>query len=225
MNVMIFAAGFGTRMQPLTFERPKALVKVAGQPLMDHALAQARAANPEKIVVNGHHHADQLKAYLADHPDVTFTEEQPQPFETGGGLKAALPLLGPDPVITLNSDAIWTGPAAVQTLQAAWNPARMDTLLLLVPPEGVSGTPGGWRLRIEPDGQIIRAPEGLIFTGAAIHKTDGLAAIHESAFSLRELWVPQMENGRVHGVVHPGSWRDVGTPEGIRLAEELLANG
>lgn len=221
MNVMIFAAGLGTRMRPLTDTRPKALIKVAGRALMDHALEQAHAANPGRIVVNGHHHANQLRAHLGS--KATFLEEQPAPLETGGGLRAALPVLGDDPVMTLNADMAWSGPRAGATLTRAWDPAHMDGLLLLVSPDTAIGTPGGWRFTIAPDGRIARADTGLIFTGAAIVKTQGLHAIPGTAFSLRELWLPMLEAGRLCGVQHPGGWADVGTPEGIAPAEAMLA--
>lgn len=221
MNAMIFAAGFGTRMRPLTNAMPKALVPVAGRPLIEHALDQVRSANPARIVVNGHHHADQLRAHLGDR--VTFVEEQPEPLETGGGLKAALPLLGAAPVMTLNADMVWTGPRAGATLTRAWTPDRMDALLLLVAPETALGTPGGWRFAIDAEGRIARAETGLIFTGAAIVKTQGLAQIQAQAFSLRDLWLPMLEAGRLFGALHPCGWADVGTPEGIAPAETMLA--
>ncbi len=223
MNVMIFAAGFGTRMQPLTHRLPKALVQVAGRPLIDHALAQARAVKPDRIVVNGHHHVDQLKTYLAQDPDVIFCEEPKYPLETGGGLRAALPHLGPEPVMTFNSDAVWQGPKAADMLTAAWNPMKMDVLLLLVHPERVSGAPGGWRLRKDAEGRLsYDATDGFAYTGAAIYQTGSLLSIEDDVFSLRKLWEQKMAVGRVFGTVYPGHWADVGTVEGIALAEAML---
>ena len=222
-NVMIFAAGFGTRMRPLTETMPKALVPLAGRPLIDHALDQARATRPQRIVVNGHHHADQLRAHLQEQADVTFIEEHGQPLETGGGLRAALTLLGAEPVMTLNSDAAWTGPPAAHTLIQAWDPTQMDALLLVVPTARTCGTPGGWRFALN-DGQLARADQGLIYTGAAIVKTQGLATIEQEVFSLLDLWRPMLEAGRLGGVIHPVHWADVGTPAGIPLAEAMLAS-
>ena len=118
--LMIFAAGLGTRMGALTRDRPKPLVEVAGRPLIDHALALARAAGIPRIVVNTHAHADQMQAHLArTAPDVLISHE-PTLLETGGGLKRALPLLGPGPVFTLNADMVWTGPNPLAALAAAW---------------------------------------------------------------------------------------------------------
>ena len=105
MKAMILAAGFGTRMGALTAERPKPLIPVAGKPLIDHALDQARAATG-RIVVNGHYRADQMRAHLAGMEDVTFQEEMPEILDSAGGIRAALPLLGGTEVFTLNADAV-----------------------------------------------------------------------------------------------------------------------
>lgn len=222
MNVMIFAAGLGTRMRPLTNTTAKALIPVAGRALLDHALEQARAGAPDRIVVNAHHHADQIEAHLAAHRDVSCVLESGAVLETGGGLRNALPLLGPDPVMTLNADAVWTGPAAAKTLGEAWDPSRMDGLLLLVPLARAHGRTGGGDFRIAPDGGLERDPEGMVYTGAGIVRTEGLADIESTVFSLRDLWAPIAAARRLHGVVHPGHWADVGHPAGIIEAEAML---
>jgi MurNAc alpha-1-phosphate uridylyltransferase len=216
---MVFAAGLGTRMRPLTDDRPKALVPVAGRPLLEHALEQV--AGPGPIVVNAHHHADAVLRHLARRPGVTVTVERGLLRETGGGLRAALPLLGDGPVLTMNSDAVWTGPRARDTLLDAWDPERMDGLLLMVPRARALGQAGG-SFRLEADGRLARDPEGLVYTGAGIVKTAGLAAFPGPVFSLRDLWFAMLAEGRLHGCVHPGGWADVGTPDGIAPAEAML---
>lgn len=223
MNVMIFAAGLGTRMRPLTNTTAKALIPVAGRALIDHALEQARAAVPEQIVVNAHHHGQQVAAHVAAMPKVTCVVEPEPVLETGGGLRNALPLLGSDPVMTLNSDAVWTGPAAARTLGDAWEPARMDGLLLLVPLDRSHGRQGGGDFSVAPDGTVSRNVNGMVYTGAGIVKTDRLLDITDKVFSLRDLWAPMAAAGRLHGVVHPGHWADVGHPAGIEQAENMLA--
>ncbi|HKL64600.1 MAG TPA: NTP transferase domain-containing protein, partial [Roseovarius sp.] len=109
LPVMIFAAGFGTRMGALTQDRPKPLIKVAGRALIDHALDLVAGHAPSRIVVNLHYRADQLVAHL-DGRGVRLSHETPDILDTGGGLRAALPLLGDGPVLTMNSDAVWQGP-------------------------------------------------------------------------------------------------------------------
>lgn len=216
---MVFAAGLGTRMRPLTAARPKAMVEVAGRPLIDHALAQV--AGPGPTVVNSHHFADVLHAHLRQ-ADVTLIHETPRVLETGGGLRNALPALGKGPVLTMNADACWTGPRARDTLLYAWDGDAMDGLLLLVPQARATGQAGG-SFAIGPDGRLTRDRTGLVHTGAGIIKPDGLRNDPRAVFSLRDLWFEMMERGRLYGVVHPGHWADVGTPDGIAAAEAMLA--
>ena len=216
---MVFAAGLGTRMRPLTDDRPKALVEVAGRALIDHALDQV--AGPGPLVVNAHHFADRLRAHLAGR-DLTFLEERPAPLETGGGLRHALPHLGPGPVLTMNADNVWTGPRARDTLLEAWDGARMDGLLMLGAHRGRAEA-GRWKFALDEAGRVSLAREGYDFLGAAIQRTEGLAALPGGPVSLRELWLPMLEAGRLSGVIHPGGWADVGRPENIPAAEALLA--
>lgn len=218
--VMIFGAGFGTRMREMTKATPKPLVKVAGKPLIDHALD---LTGDRPCVVNTHYHADQMRSHLAKRNSVTISHETPDILETGGGLKHALPLLGAKPVLTLNSDAIWSGPNPLDMLDSAWKPDEMDALLLLIPrPRAVGFTrPGDFAL--DARGRLTRDPEGMVYSGAQIIKTDGLNSIDEPAFSLWALWTKILERGRFFGLEYPGFWADVGTPEGIPLAEELIA--
>ncbi|WP_259917966.1 nucleotidyltransferase family protein [Jannaschia sp. M317] len=215
--VMVFAAGLGTRMRPLTNDRPKAMVEVAGRALIDHALDQVTGLG--RIVVNTHYHAEQLRDHLAGR-DVTLVHE-PVLLETGGGLRNALPHLGAGPVLTMNSDSVWTGPRVAHTLPAAWDPDRMDGLMLLVP-EGRAVGRGGARFAVDGQGRLSRDDAGLIATGVTIVKPDALTDDPRQVFSLRDLWFDMMARGRFCGVVHPGHWADVGTPQGIDAAEAML---
>ena len=215
---MLFAAGFGTRMGALTADKPKPLIEVAGKPLLDHALALTEGITTR--VVNAHYRAEQIEAHLAGR-DVLVSTERPDILDTGGGLRFALPFLGAQPVYTLNTDAIWNGPNALDLLAAAWDPVRMDALLLCVPITRAVGRKGGGDFARQADGQLTRGGD-LVYTGAQIVKTDGLAQIPEPVFSLNELWNAQAERGRLFGLIYPGLWCDVGHPEGIKLAEEML---
>lgn len=219
---MLFAAGFGTRMGDLTRTRPKPLIPVAGRPLIDHALAIVTDAGIARPVVNAHYHADMLKAHLAG-TDVRVSHEHPQILDTGGGLRAALPLLGDGPVYTLNTDAVWTGPNPLTTLCNAWNPEIMDALLLLVPKANATGHAGAGDFVIDSGGRLTRGP-GPVYTGAQIIKPDGLHQIDQTAFSMMVLWERLIANGRLFGVLHTGGWCDVGSPAGIALAENMLWN-
>ncbi|MEM8850115.1 MAG: nucleotidyltransferase family protein [Pseudomonadota bacterium] len=217
--VMVFAAGLGTRMRPLTDDRPKALVHVAGRPLIDHALEQV--AGPGPIVVNAHHHAGKLEAHLSNR-DVTVVTEHPDLLETGGGLKNARHHLGPDPILTMNSDAVWTGPQARTTLETAWQD-HMDGLLLVVPAVRAIGHKGQ-DFGLSPNGRLTRdGLRDMAYTGAGLLRTDLLSGIDADIFSLWELWRPMLAKGTLFGVEHPGHWADVGTPDGIARAEAMLS--
>ncbi|MCC1491176.1 nucleotidyltransferase family protein [Cognatishimia sp. F0-27] len=215
---MLFAAGFGTRMGTLTRERPKPLIPVAGRALLDHALALA--AHVPTRVVNAHYHADQIAAHLGG-TDVDVSIEAPQILDTGGGLRHALPRLGGGPVYTLNTDAVWRGPNPLKLLEAAWAPERMDALMLCVPLERAVGRHGGGDFTLGPEGDLTR-PGPIVYTGAQIIKTDTLAQVCETAFSLTVLWAEMARTQRLKGLAYPGHWADVGHPEGIKQAEAML---
>lgn len=219
---MLFAAGFGTRMGALTKDRPKPLVPVAGRALLDHALALTEVAGIQRRVINTHYHADQIADHVAGRSDILLSHETGLILETGGGLRNALPLLGSDPVLTLNTDAVWRGPNPLTMLQAAWRPDEMDALLLCLPRAQAIGHKGNGDFLIGPDGRLTRGA-GVVYSGAQIIKTDSLNAIPETAFSLNLVWERMRENGRLFGIDHTGHWCDVGSPEGITQAENMLA--
>lgn len=219
--LMLFAAGLGTRMGALTAARPKPLIEVAGRALIDHALAQADAARIGRIVVNLHYLPEQIRAYLRNRDDIAFSDETEKILETGGGLKRALPLLGAGPVFTLNSDAVWTGANALRQLSAAWDPAQMGAVLLLVPTERATGHGGLGDFDLAPDGRLTRG-RALVYTGAQIIDPAGLEAVHARAFSLNLIWDRMRAANRLFGIVHDGAWCDVGRPSAITLAESVL---
>lgn len=214
---MIFAAGLGTRMGALTATRPKPLINVAGQPLLDHALHIARAASP-RIVVNTHYRADQIAAHLTGQP-IQLSHE-PELLETGGGLRAALPLLNGNPVFTLNSDVVWRGPNPLTALATAWRD-DMEALLLLLPRAQAIGHTGLGDFTLDAENRLTRAP-GLVYSGAQIIRTDDLTAIPEAKFSLNRLWDRMAARGTLFGLPYTGQWCDVGRPESLPLAEAML---
>lgn len=223
---MIFAAGLGTRMGALTEHRPKPLIRVAGVPLLDHALARVRAAGVTRIVVNVHAHADQMRAHLARAaPEVAISVEAER-LETGGGLKRALPRLGTGPVYTINADVVWDGPNPFAQLAADWDAARMDALLLLVPRTGAAGHGGAGDFERGADSRLARRGEAetasFVYAGAQVISPARVAEHAGAVFSLNPVWDAMIARGRLFGAVYPGRWVDVGRPEGIALAEAVL---
>ncbi|MFD2173043.1 nucleotidyltransferase family protein [Rhodobacter lacus] len=221
--LMLFAAGRGTRMGALTQSRPKPLVAVAGRPLLEHALDLVRGAEIGRVVANVHYFGDQVRSHLAG-SGVQISDESDALLETGGGLRKALPLLGAGPVFTLNSDAVWTGPNVLATLRAGWDGARMSACLALVPKAAATGHIGAGDFDMDEKGRLRRGT-GYVYTGAQILDPAGIETISEPAFSLNLMWNRAIAEGRAYGVVHRGGWCDVGRPECIPLAEEMLGHG
>lgn len=218
--LMIFAAGLGTRMRPLTDMRPKPLIEVAGRTLLDRALDLGAQAGAGPVVVNTHYLGAQIRRHL-EGQDITISSEAGALLDTGGGLRKARPLLGDGPVMTLNPDVVWTGPNPLAALAAGWDASRMDALLMLVPLAQAVGRKGAGDFALDDAGRITRQGD-FVYGGAQIIRPDLLAQIPERAFSLNRLWDLMIKGGRAFGIIHPGGWCDVGYPQAIPLAEALL---
>lgn len=230
-TAMVLAAGLGTRMRPLTLDRPKALVTVGGRALIDHMLDRLAAAGVERVVVNVHAFADQLEAHLAARRDleIAISDERSELLETGGGLKAARPLLGDEPILVANIDSIWTEPTgpALDRLIAAWDPARMDDLLLLVPLERSLGFEGPGDFFRAGDGRLVHRGEAsrapLAYVGVHLMTPRLIDAWPAGRHSIFGHWLDLAARGRIHGVVMDGSWMHVGDPAAREAAEARLA--
>lgn len=228
---MVLAAGLGTRMKPLTDDRPKALVDVAGRALIDHVLDRLADAGVTTAVVNVHWFADRLEGHLAERgrgPAIVISDERGELLETGGGLKKAAPLLGADPVFVANIDSIWIDNGdALGDLIRLWDPARMDVALLLARLDRSSGFDG--------DGDFFMAEDGaLTFRGEAASAPFAYMGVHicrpdyantgpDGAFSLSGLWRKSAAAGRLYGCVLDGDWMHVGDPGARDAAEARLA--
>jgi MurNAc alpha-1-phosphate uridylyltransferase len=217
---MLFAAGFGTRMKHLTANQPKPLVQVSGKALIDHALEIAGEVEPDTIVANLHYLPQLLVDHLAG-SGVRTIIETPQILETGGGLRNALPILGESPVITMNTDAVWQGPNPVKQALDAWRPDQMDALLVCVPVPQTVGYSGLGDFMIDSEGHLTRG-QGSVYGGIQIIKTDLLDKVAETSFSLNVIWDQMLKERRLFGINYTGNWCDVGHPDGIKLAEDML---
>jgi MurNAc alpha-1-phosphate uridylyltransferase len=229
---MVLAAGLGKRMRPLTATRPKPLVEVAGKALIDHCFDRLRAAGVRKAVVNVHYLADRMEAHLKKRVqgiEIAVSDERVQLLETGGGLVHALPLIDADPFLVVNSDNLWIdGPVdSLRLLASAWDDARMDALLLLVPLARAHCHKGHGDFHMAPEGRLRRRRAGgvapFVFTGVQIvskRLLDG--EVPQGPFSTNLLWDRAIEAGRLYGLVHQGLWFDIGAPPNIRKAEEML---
>jgi N-acetyl-alpha-D-muramate 1-phosphate uridylyltransferase len=224
-HALIFAAGLGERMRPLTDHTPKPLLEVRGKPLVVWHLEKLAALGVHYVVMNTSHLADQFPEVLGDGSQwglrIRYAYEGPIPLETGGGMLNALPLLGPEPFIAINGD-IWTD-ADFSTLPA--EPAGVAHLMLVDNPDH------------HPKGDFALDQQGLVhndgetrltFSGVGVYRRELLDnwrdVIGDSAealakpprFKLAPLLRLAISRGAITGTHYRGVWTDVGTPE--RLA-------
>ena len=219
-SAMIFAAGFGKRMAAFNSDVPKPMVPIAGRPMIDHSIDLIRSAGITNIIANTHHLHDRIAPHLGEMA-VRAVQEVDRILDTGGGLRAARPHLGVGPVVTLNPDVCWFGPNPVTTLIEAWQPG-FDALLLLIPPVHALGTSAAGDFSLE-QGEIRRNGP-FIYSGAQIIRTDRLDEIGTDVFSLNAYWDLLLNTGEVRGLIYNADWCDIGTPEGLKMAEAMLAD-
>ena len=228
---MVLAAGYGVRLRPLTERTPKPLVPVAGKPMIQYALDRLRDYGIEEVVINVSYLKDQLTAYAAGVRGMTLRiSEEPEPLETGGGLKRALPLLGTDPFFTINSDIIWEDEreSALARLERAWDDSRMDVLLLAQPRAKAIGYDRGEdHLFVRPDTTLEWSEQDApyIIAGVGILHPRVLAGATEGKLSVKVLWRQALDLGRLACLPHHGRWFQTGTLADVRKAEALMAPG
>jgi MurNAc alpha-1-phosphate uridylyltransferase len=227
-KAMVLAAGYGTRLKPLTDRTPKPLIPVAGKPMIEYALDKLRAYGIKEVVINVSHLKGQLTAYVSRFPGLTVhVSEETEPLETGGGLKNALPLLGAGPFFVINSDIVWTDAqdTALERLTRHWDDTRMD-LLLLVQSQAKAvgydtgedhlfikhGNTDGWDDREAP----------YIIAGIGIMHPRILLEAPRGKFSVKILWRQALSQNRLVCLPHRGRWFQTGTIADIEKAERLL---
>jgi MurNAc alpha-1-phosphate uridylyltransferase len=229
-RAMVMAAGFGTRMRPLTDTMPKPMVPVAGKPLIDHVLDRLAAAGVERAIVNVHYLADKLERHLASRttPAIVISDERDQVLGTGGGVVKALPQLGSAPFFHVNSDTIWIegNKPNFSRLAESFDAATMDALLLLAPATGSIGYDGRGDYTMSADGRLTRnaAKQAVefVFAGAAILAPGLLKDAPAGAFSLTDMFDKAERAGRLSGIKLDGRWMHVGTPDAVGQAEAAI---
>ncbi len=230
-TAMVLAAGLGTRMRPLTDDRPKALVEIGGRALIDHVLDRLANAGVRRAVVNVHAFADRLEAHLATRGDleIIISDERDRLLETAGGLKKARHLLGHSPVLVANIDSVWTDDGALAHLIAAWDPRRMDDLLLTIPKEQTLGFHGPGDFAREADGKLVHRGEAedapLAYMGVHMLDPATIDGFPSEPHGMFGHWMAFAARGRLHGVVADGFWMHVGDPTARDAAHARLVQG
>jgi MurNAc alpha-1-phosphate uridylyltransferase len=227
---MVLAAGFGTRLRPITETVPKPLIEIHGRTLLDHAIDRLVAAGVERVVVNVHYKAELITAQLArrDHPQIEISHET-ELLDTGGGAARALPLLE-DVFFVVNSDVFWLDgkDPALHRLAAAFDPERSDAALLLQRTVTAVGYEGSGDYLIDPSGKPHRRRERevapFLFAGIQLLHRRIFAAVSDRVFSSVRLFDRAEEAERLQVIVHDGEWYHIGTPHGLAASRERLAS-
>jgi MurNAc alpha-1-phosphate uridylyltransferase len=228
-RAMVLAAGFGTRMRPLTDTTAKPLLHVAGRSLLDRALDHLAKAGVERVVVNTHWHAEAVRAALAtrDRPEVIESHEE-RLLDTGGGVVRALPHLGSEPFYVVNGDAFWLDGArpALARLACAFDAATTHAVLLVHRASHLPFYNGRGDFAVDPWGRVRRPREKEIvpylYAGVQLVAPALFADAPEGPFSINILWDRAIASDRLRAVVHDGIWLHLSTPEDLTEAEEML---
>jgi MurNAc alpha-1-phosphate uridylyltransferase len=232
-RAMIMAAGFGSRMRPLTNKIPKPLVKVQGRALIDHVMDRLVAAGVKTIVVNIHYMGDQIKAHVEKRKDVeiVISDETDTILDSGGGILKALPHFKGEPFYHANADTVWVEGAshALPRLSAFWNPDAMDALMLLAPTVSTVCYDGRGDFMMDAEGHLSRIPPGRIspfvwMSMEIVHpRLFDDAPTDTRKFSINPLWDKAIGRGRLFGQRLDGVWMHIDRPEAVTQSEEYLA--
>jgi MurNAc alpha-1-phosphate uridylyltransferase len=229
-KAMVLAAGLGLRMRPLTDQTPKPLVQVAGRALLDHVLDKLGDAGVSEAIVNVHYLPDQIIDHVAGraNPRVKISDERNQVLSTGGGVVKALPLLGAAPFFLVNADTLWIDGVRpnLARLAEAFDPARMDILLLMAPTASSIGYEGSGDYAMLPDGALRKRRElqvvPFVYAGAAIMSPSQFANAPKGEFPLIKMFDAANAQERLFGLRLDGVWMHVGTPDAVHAAEQAF---
>jgi MurNAc alpha-1-phosphate uridylyltransferase len=229
---MVLAAGLGSRLRPFTETVPKPMIEIGGRPLIDGVLDRLVEAGVRRAVVNLHHLGDVIEAHLKPRTDLDIAFSREQVIQdTGGGIRQALPLLGGAPFLAVNAKIVWSNGKqnALARLARAWDPERMDAVMLLHPTVDALGYEGAGDFFMDQIGRLRRrrpwevAP--FIVPGIQIVHPRLFADAPEGPFSMNLLWDRAIASGRLYGVRHDGQWFQVSTPRQMELVEAQLGGG
>ena len=241
MQAMIFAAGLGTRLKPLTDTMPKAMVPVAGEPLIKRTVLKLKEAGADRIVVNVHHLAGQITSYLAANgnfnADIRISDETDMLLDTGGGLKKAMPLLSPkEPVLIHNVDIL----SNVRLGEFYHNNLQYDATLLVSSRKtkryllfSTDMRLMGWK-NIET-GEVrspysnLKADYCRMYAFSGIHIiSPGMTALMEDMpdkFGIMDFYLDNCSRKQIHGcLMEDLMLMDVGKTETLKEAEVFLKN-
>ena len=232
-TAMVLAAGMGSRLRPLTDAMPKPLINVGGKPVILRTLEMLADAGITHVVINTHYLAHMLEtAVRAGAPEgmtIHFSYED-ELLETGGGIKKALPLLGDDPILVVNSDAVWLDEVKplLKPLMKAFDGEAHDALLAVVSKKETQDfQPLGDFKFDKKTRQLNRVPPrekwDVVYAGVHVTKPSLFMGLPDTRFSLNVVWDDLRALHRLHGWLYTGGWREIGTHHGLELARAFVA--
>ena len=232
-TAMVLAAGLGTRMCPLTIDRPKPMIKVGGKTLIDWVLDDLAESGVKTAVINLHYKADVLARHLSPRqtPIILFSDETEQLLDTGGGVAAALPLFADDVFLVTNSDTLWQHglTQGLTRLAEGWSGENMDALLLLAAMDRAFGFEGAGDFFLDDDGiperRGGRAAAPLVYAGTQVVHRRIFNDCPDGPFSFNQLWDKAIQAGRLKAIVHTDNWHHVGTPASVDSTSRALMQG
>ena len=225
-TVFILAAGKGTRLRPHTDTTPKPMVTVWEKPIIEHTIEKCKKDGIKNIIINLNHLGDIIKNYFSSNKDIIFSEEKDL-LETGGGLKFAKDHIKEEALFMINGDAFWTegrNQTALERMKTAWNPDKMDILLLLQPVSQMSVTGGVGDYDIDKNSHAIRSLDKTgkyMFTGIRITKKNVVDIIDKDNFSFLECMDTAQKQNKLYGLIHQGIWHHISTPEDLENVNAL----
>ena len=227
-TAMVLAAGFGTRMRPITEHTPKPLIPLCGRSLIDHGIDRLVAVGVKRVVVNTHYKAPMMAEHLTQRRDVEIVLSHEETLlDTGGGVKNALKHLG-EAFYVMNADVFWLNgrTPALTRLARAWDPARLDALMLVQRTTSAIGYDGIGDFAVDPLGHVRRRAERevvpYLFAGIEVLSRRFFDGSPDGVFSLNPLWNKAIASGRLAAIIHDGEWFHVGTPQGLAASEDRL---
>ena len=231
-RAMILAAGKGIRMLPLTERIPKPMLVISGKTLLDMAIERLLYAGVKTIVINASHLADKIVNHIEEWSDnnliVTVEDE---PLETGGGVLRALPFLGDDAFFVINGDSVWIDgmKCPLLRLAEAWDPDRMDVLLMLARLSDTFNFDGFGDFLMDQNGRLRRRRESEVvpyaYMGLSIISPKIFSGFSSELFSLNRIYDLAIDKNRLFGIAHDGLWYHISTPVDLELARSRFANG
>ncbi|MCK5284010.1 MAG: nucleotidyltransferase family protein [Alphaproteobacteria bacterium] len=229
-KAFILAAGFGTRMLPLTNRIPKPLVEIAGRSLIDRILDHLEQANIQDVMINTHHLSDVLTKHLEARiaPKITFSHEE-KILDTGGGIKRKLSFFNNDPFFVISGDSFWENGRqnTLKHLSSYWDSDKMDVLLLLQPVSSMNLTNGIGDYNMDKDGRITRSKDKTgkyMFTSIRINHPRAFKNTRKDIFSYLEIMDNAEHNGRLYGLVHEGKWYHISTLKDLNVVNNSVNN-